>query len=195
VKGNKKLLVVVALLLLLTLTFTSYAIYKSSYAGNANVNAAKWNVSFAAGQTTVTNNFVLTFDATDCPGNTHTASGVIAPGAYCEKTITVDAGDTQVDVKVEATADQSNITVGGSAVSSDANDFTATATVAASGGIITYGNATRTTTVTVRIEWDDEDDSSANPADVVNGADTVLAGQTITVPVTLTAKQVVATNP
>ncbi len=188
-KGNKKLLVVVALLLLLTLTFTSYAIYKSSYSGNANVTAAKWNVSFAAGQTAITNNFVLTFDATDCPGNTHTANNVIAPGAYCEKTITVDAADTQVDVKVEATA--GNPTVGGSAISSDANTFTATATVAATNGIITYGNATRTTTVTVRIEWAGVDDSEADPADVKNGADTLLQGQTITVPVTLTAKQVV----
>lgn len=189
-KGNKKLLVVVALLLLLTLTFTSYAIYKNSYAGNANVNAAKWNVSFAAGQTTVTDNFVLTFDATDCPGNTHTASGVIAPGASCSKTITVDAGDTQVDVQVTATADQSNITVGGTAVSGT-NPFTVGATVAATEGIIAYDDNPKTTTVTVTISWAGTDDSSANPADVMNNADTGVAGQTITVPVTLTAKQVV----
>lgn len=187
-KGNKKLLVVVALLLLLTLTFTSYAIYKNSYAGNANVNAAKWNVSFAAGQTTVTDNFLLTFDATDCPGNTHTASGVIAPGASCSKTITVDAGDTQVDVKVEATA--GNPTVGGNAVSGT-NQFTVGATVAATEGIIAYDDNPKTTTVTVTISWGGTDDSSANPADVMNNADTALAGQTITVPVTLTAKQVV----
>lgn len=190
-KGNKKLLVVVALLLLLTLTFTSYAIYKSSYAGNANVNAAKWNVSFAAGQTTVTDNFLLTFDATDCPGNTHTANGVIAPGASCSKTITVDAGDTQVDVQVTATADQTNITAGGTAVSGT-NQFTVGATVAAADGIIAYNDNPKTTTVTVTISWGGTDDSSANPADVMNNADTALAGQTITVPVTLTAKQVVA---
>ncbi len=186
-KGNKKLLVVVALLLLLTLTFTSYAIYKSSYAGNANVTAAKWNVSFADGATTVTNNFVLTFGTSDCTGNAHVENGVIAPGAYCEKDITVDAGDTQVDVLIEAST--STPTVNGSAIPAAANPFTVTTSTDVTNDIITYDASPRTATVTVRVEWAGDESATLDPAD------TGLAGQTITVPVTLTAKQVVETTP
>ena len=50
----------------------------------------------------------------------------------------------------------------------------------------------KTATLTLTIAWAGTDDSTADPADVINGADTELQGATITVPVTLVAKQVPA---
>ena len=45
-KGNKKILVIAVLLLLISVSFTTYAIYKTSVAGNAKVTAATWDVKF-----------------------------------------------------------------------------------------------------------------------------------------------------
>ena len=186
---NKKALIVVALLLLISVSFTSYAIYKSSADANTEVTAAAWVVSFEDGGTDVTTaNYVVEFGVSDCVNNNHVADGVIAPGATCTKTIDVDATGTEVDVVISATA--GTPTVGNSAITG-ANTFTATATVAAANGVIAYNANPQTTTVTVTLAWDDEDDSDAqsNP-DTINDADTDLQGATISVPVTLVAKQV-----
>ena len=68
----------------------------------------------------------------------------------------------------------------------DANEFSATLTP--SSDTITYANGTRTKTITVEVTWAGTDDSDT---DTVNDADTALNGATITVPITLVAKQVV----
>ncbi len=43
-KGNKKLLAVAVLLLLLAVSYSTYAIYKSSATGTASVGTAAWRV-------------------------------------------------------------------------------------------------------------------------------------------------------
>ena len=180
-KGNKKVLVIAVLLLLIAVSYTTYAIYKNSVAGNAEVTAAKWDVTFKNGQTeiTTTQNLVLT-----CANNTHVKDGVIAPGATCTGTLTVDATGTEVDVAYTATND-GTVLVDGSAVSTDANDFTVTVTDNGNGQIA-YNANPQTATITVELAWGgDEDATTTDPAD------TALQGETITVPITLTAKQVV----
>ena len=43
-KENKKLLVIAILLLLITVSFTTYVIYKSSTTGESTINTAAWVV-------------------------------------------------------------------------------------------------------------------------------------------------------
>lgn len=188
-KGNKKILVVAVLLLLIAASYTTYAIYKTTVEGNTSVTAAKWNVSFKDGQTEISeeHDLVLT-----CAGNAHTKAGVIAPGANCTGTLTIDADDTEVDVAYTVT--NGTPKKGNTALSGDENDWTVTLT--GGSGTIGYdtGSNTRTATVTVTLAWAGVDDSTAEApaeADTINDADTLLAGQTITVPLIMTAKQVV----
>ena len=181
-KGNKKLLVIAVLLLLITVSYSTYAIYRSSVAGNTTVTAAKWDIEFKDGDTAITN-LNVTFTEDDCKNNAHVKDGVIAPGATCTKNITVNAKDTEVDVVL--TAEAGTPKADGSAVPTAANQFTASATVTTpAGGVITYDATERTATVVVELQWGGEEG-----ADSYDPADTGLQGKEITVPVTLIAKQ------
>ncbi|MBR3161887.1 MAG: hypothetical protein IKF19_04070 [Bacilli bacterium] len=183
-KGNKKILVAALLVLLLAVSFTTYAIYKTSVAGNANVTAATWDVVFKNGATTLTNNYEVTLDGSDCTNN-HVVQGKIAPGATCTKQITLDASSAEVDVTYEVTTGTVTAEKSGSTVdTSNANTFTAS--LSPSTGTIAYNAATKTATLTLTVSWaGTEETTTTDPAD------TALSGATITVPVTLTAKQVV----
>ena len=192
-KGNKKLLVIAALFLFVGVGVATYAIYKTSVSGTAQVTAAKWDVKFKNGETEIAKDFTITFNSSDCV-NPHVASGKIAPGASCEKTITVDAGLTEVDVVVSATTGAITATKGGNTVSTEgANAFTASlkdeSNNVFSSTEIAADDSPRTKTIKLVLTWGSTDDSSANTPDVINSADTALNGATITVPVTLTAKQ------
>ena len=97
-KGNKKILLLAALLLLVSVSFTTYAIYRSAAGGTAEVTAAVWDVTFEdEDENTLTDNYTVTFDATECT-TAHVEPGKIAPGATCTKTIILNAGDSEVDV-------------------------------------------------------------------------------------------------
>ena len=183
-KGNKKILVVAVLLLLIAVSYSTYAIYKTSVAGNATVTAAKWEVTFKNGETTLTNNYTIAFGTTECAGNNHVKDGKIAPGASCAKDIILDAGTSEVDVAYDIT--YGTPTIGGTAISSDANDFTVTITPASGSIPYTATGTARQVTLTIELEWDGED-TDTNP----NAADTAIgeAASTITVPITLVAKQ------
>ena len=186
-KGNKKVLVVAVLLLLIAVSYTTYAIYKTSVAGNAEVTAATWAVEFKDGATTIEDTDTITFTGAECT-NAHVAEGKIAPGATCTKTITLDASGTEVDVAYTVSTGTVTAEKGGSAVPTttitNANAFTATLSPA-NGTIPMTGSQTQELTLTVT--WAGTDDSET---DTINGADTDLNGATITVPVTLVAKQV-----
>lgn len=187
-KGNKKILIVAVLLLLIAVSYGTYAIYKTSVTGSATVTAAKWDVAFKNGETTLAADYELAFSTTECTNNAHVKDGVIAPGASCSKNIILDAGTSEVDVAYEVTT--GTIQVDGSAMDEDANPITAT--VSPANGSITYSNNTRQQTITVTIAWDGTDNDE-NP----NAADTTIgkAASTITVPLTLVAKQDTSPTP
>ena len=191
-KGNKKILVIAVLLLLIAVSYGTYAIYKTSVSGTGTVTAAAWTVQFKNGATTLTDSFTVTFDTTDCV-NTHVANGKIAPGAKCTKQITLDATGTEVDVAYQVSVDNANITASksGSAVATtNANTFTASLTDTSGNaldGEILMTDSSMTETIVVNLEWAGTD-ADTNP----NTADTALEGATITVPLTLTAKQMVS---
>ena len=183
-KGNKKVLVLAVLLLLISVSFTTYAIYKTSVAGNAKVTAATWDVKFKNGATELENNFEVTLTGADCTNN-HVAQGKIAPGATCTKHITLDASSSEVDVTYQVSTGAVTAEKGGSAVeTTNANAFTATLTPAT--GTIAYNADTKTVDLTLTVAW-----AGTENAETVDPADTALSGATITVPVTLIAKQVV----
>ena len=183
-KGNKKILVAAILVLLIAVSFTTYAIYKTSVTGNANVTAATWDVKFKDGQTELTNDYTVTLTEADCTSN-HVKPGKIAPGATCTKDITLDASSSEVDVTYTATAGTVTATKSGSSVATtNANAFTASLSPAS--GTIAYNAETKTATLQLEVAWaGTEDTTTTDPAD------TALSGATITVPVTLVAKQVV----
>lgn len=187
-KGNKKLLIITILLLVITIGFTTYAIYKTSLSGTGTVTAATWNVSFADGQTTMSENFNIQFSSSDCNQaydgtNNHVAEGKIAPGVTCSKTIDVNATGTEVDVLLTAESGDITATKGGDSVAiTNANEFTVNVTTNPDNGIIAYNAQTKTATVTVSVTWGFDEE-------LKDPYDTALNGATITVPIALTAKQ------
>lgn len=187
-KGNKKILAIAILLLLIAVSYSTYAIYKTSVEADAEVSAAAWKIEFKNGQTEITSSTVIQLSGTDCQNN-HVLEGKIAPGASCTKTITLDATGTEVDVAYTATAGTVTAASGETAVSTTgANAFTASLADNGTGTILYTANP-QTATLTLTVEWAGVDDSNAS-TEVINPADTLLQGTTITVPVTLTAKQV-----
>ncbi len=52
-KGNKKLLIVAVLLLLIAVSYGTYAIYRTQFSGSATVKTAKWSAVLKKGSTQV----------------------------------------------------------------------------------------------------------------------------------------------
>ena len=168
-KGNKKLLVV-AVLVLLTVVFSTYAVYRTNQASSATVRAANWVIDFGTAQQK-TKNFV--FNTSDITWTTNPGkNGTIAPGATGYIEIPVTATGTEVDVIVEATVTGNDIPEGISA------------TVQNGSQTITYG-ATMAATVRINIAWEGsyEDDGEKDSSDLT------VKNSEITIPVTITAKQ------
>ena len=185
-KGNKKILVIAVLLLLIAVSYGTYAIYKTSVSGTGTVTAAKWDVVFKNGSTELEDEFSLTFGTTECTGNAHVKDGVIAPGATCTKQVILDAGTSEVDVAYEVT--HGTVLVGGSAMDANANPITVS--ISPANGSISYSatGTARQQTLTVEITWAGADtDTNPNAADTAIGED----ASEITVPLTLTAKQMI----
>ena len=182
-KGNKKILALALLLFLITAVFTTYAIYKSSQSATGSISAAAWSISFEQGGSPMTANQTLTFTSADCSNN-HVADGKIAPGATCTKEITIDATGSEVDVIVSGTVGDVTASKGGNAVeTTNANDFNVSFVTNPANGIITMDSLTHKATVTVTVEWEGDEDNTKDPAD------TALNGATLSVPITLIAKQ------
>ena len=185
-KGNKKILVIAILLLLIAVSYGTYAIYKSALSGTATVNTAAWHIAFSDGSENLEDSFNVVFGDSDCVNN-HVKPGRIAPGATCTKTITLDASGTEVDVEYTATALPANVKVDGNTVPAEANQFNVTLSGGGT-GTIAYNANPQTATLTLTLSWAGND-ADTNP----NTTNTGLAGKIVTVPVTLVAKQVPVT--
>ena len=188
-KGNKKILVIAILLLLIAVSYGTYAIYKSSVSGDATVTAAKWAIEFSdGGSNTYTSTMDLEFTAADCVNNSHVADGKIAPGASCTKYVTIDATGTEVDVEYELEI-TGNVQVNGSNKPANSNDITAS--VGTSDGEILMSDAEtqagQTDRVPITITWAGQEGAAYDAGDTEIGE----GGWEITVPVTLTAKQMI----
>ena len=106
-KGNKKILVIAVLLLLIAVGYGTYAIYRESVTVDGELTAAAWSVtidgdSFASAD--------LEFGLSDLTCTTNPGkAGTIAPGAECYIEYAIDADGSQVDVVVEVDEDNSTI--------------------------------------------------------------------------------------
>ena len=171
-KGNKKILVVAILLLLIAVSYGTYAIYKSSASASDTIKAAAWVVKANNTDIVANNTFTLgniTWDSTRYGQN-----GTIAPGDKGTVTVLIDASGSEVGVHYEiainnASIDNPNFTV----APASGNSLT---------GNIAY-SSTMQASVTLEITWTGVDDASANAADID------LSGNTIEIPVSVTVTQ------
>ncbi|MBR2833745.1 MAG: hypothetical protein IKE75_04910 [Bacilli bacterium] len=174
-KGNKKILTLSVLVLLLAVCFTTYAIYKSSATGTGSVDAAAWVVSVNDTDIVANNTFTLgniTW-ATPRVGQNNT----IAPGDHGTVDITIDADGSEVAVDYAITIDttalnNSNFTV----TAASGSNLTGTIPYSATAGAMER-------TITLDITWTGVDSAEANAADID------LAGDELSIPVTVTATQ------
>ncbi len=172
-KGNKKILVLAVLVLLLAVCFSTYAIYKSSATGEGSVDAAAWVVEVNGDDIVANNTFTL--GTINWGNNRIGQNNTIAPGDTGTITITIDATGSEVAVSY-------NIAIDTTAIDND--QFTVEA---ASGsnltGTIPYSSSNMTATVTLNVVWNGVDNDTANAQDIA------LAGDSLTIPVTVTATQ------
>ena len=179
-KGNKKILVAAVLLLLITVSFTTYAIYKSSATGNASISTAAWVVE-VEGTDIVANN-TFTVDSIDWGSSTIGKNSTIAPGDTGTVDIVIDASGSEVDVYYEITfgdLDENGTVVTNDHLSASAHSGSSLT------GTISYGNS-MTTTVTLDVTWTAEDDDTAGGQ---NEIDIATAAKDLTLPVTVTVRQ------
>ena len=179
-KGNKKILALALLLLLVVASFGTYAIYKSSASASTTVSTANWVIKVNT-QNIVTSD-TFTFNASDVnwSGVTHSkVDGTIAPGDSGTITVLLDATGSEVDVDYEVTLG----TVTSTGTGTNNNFSVAAATPGDLTGTIAYNATSMTKSITFNVVWTAQDEAAANTADVN------WANATITVPVTVTAQQ------
>ena len=179
-KGNKKILIAIVMMLF-TVVFTTYAIYRSTATGNGTLRAANWVV-------TVDGNSIeslsLNFNIADIDfsSGVHTGkNNTIAPGDTGTITIPVVATGSEVDVLLEATlGDLSGLPEG------------MTVTLNGTNGVqeITYDPSDMHADVVLTVTWPGvlADNTTKD------GTDKAKAGSNLTIPVTLTARQKLVTD-
>ncbi len=171
-KGDKKILLVALLLLLLSVSFTTYAIYKSSATGSATVGTAAWVVKVNTRDIVANNDFTVGDITWNTPRQSKNAAK-IAPGDSGTIDVVIDATGAEVDVDYAITLNSSSITNNRITLAADTGSSLT--------GTITAGQSV---TVKVKVNWDwVDDDTTANPGDVET------AGTELTVPITVTATQ------
>lgn len=181
-KGNKKVLALALLLLLVVASFGTYAIYKTvATSDSASVTAANWVIK-------VNNTDVVTSTHTFALGDinwgtqTHVATGKIAPGSTGTVDLVLDATGTEVSLDYEVAI--GNVTVDGSAVPAGTITVTSGGNATATGSILVNA-ADKTATVPLTIAWA----GTTGDTDSKNDTDLGLRGKTIELEVTVTATQ------
>ena len=190
-RTKRAILVAIALLFVAYLISSTYARYTTSGTGTGTVQVAKWAVVMKADDDTVVTDTTepITFTVQN---NENVVLGKIAPAVTAKAEVELDLTGTEVAVDFDAVINQANIaTVFGDS----ASDVTLTVEVdgaaytsGTSQTIPLVGNAAFTAangkkTVTLTLTWTNNESHNAN--------DTALgkAAPTLTIPVTLTAKQ------
>ncbi len=180
-KGNKKLLIVAVLLLLIAVSYGTYAIYRESTTAEGSVDAAAWSVTIA-GDTF--DQATLTFDLDDLTCTTNPGkNGKIAPGAECYIDYAIDADGSEVDVVVDAELDETNST------NVPENMEVSIGTTAGVTGPVTIPysatDGAMETTIRLNVVWP----GSLSDDDTKDGEDLDSAGDSVTLAVKVTARQ------
>ena len=174
-KGDKKILVVAILVLLLAVCFGTYAIYRASGTATGRIKTAAWSVKVNGTDIASTN---YTFGVDNITWTKLTGyNNTIAPGSEGFIEIPVDATGSEVDVVLTATLDSTTLPNGMTATLADGNDSQT----------IAYSTATNAmkTNVRINIAWTGSESDTSEK----DGTDLAVKGTTLSIPVTLTAKQ------
>ena len=181
-KGNKKILIIAALLLLIAVSYSTYAIYKSSATSSNSVRPAHWVVEVNDDDIVANNTFTLgTIDCGNSP--IAKASGTIAPGDTCTATVEIDATGSEVNVNYTVSIDSSALTALGNnniTVTADSNNDPLT-------GTINYTDQSKVKTVVLNITWTAVDDATTNGQNEIDIA--TATANNLSIPVTVTATQ------
>ena len=172
-KGDKKILVVAILVLLLAVCFGTYAIYRATGSATGSIKAAAWSVKVNDTDIASTN---YTFGASNITWTKLTGyNNTIAPGSEGFIEIPVDATGSEVDVVLTATLGSTTLPTG------------MTATLASNSQTIAYSTTTDAmkTKVRINIAWTGSESDTSEK----DGTDLAAQGTTLSIPVTLTAKQ------
>ena len=179
-KGDKKILALAVLVLLLTVCFGTYAIYRSSTTATGSIKAAAWSVKVDGTDIASAN---YTFDASDITWTSLTGyNDTIAPGSEGYIEIPVDADGSEVDVIIAAELGSTTLPAGMTATLASGNDSQTIAYSATEGAM--------ETTVRINIAWAGAESDTTTK----DGTDLAAQGTTLSIPVTLTAKQSLATH-
>ncbi len=179
-KGDKKILIAAILVLLLTVCFGTYAIYRQSTTASGSIRAAKWSVK-VNGTDIATANY--TFTAANITWTTRTGyNDTIAPGSSGYIDIPVDADGSEVDVILTAALGSVTLPTG----------MTATLASGADSQTIAYSatEGQMEATVRINIAWAGAESDDATK----DGTDLAAQNTTFSIPVTLTAKQSLANH-
>ncbi len=179
-KGNKKILVIAALLLLIAASFTTYAIYRESVNATGSVDTANWSVKL--GTTKFSEVADITFDLDDLTCATNPGkNNKIAPGAECYLEYTVDALGSEVDVVLDAELDETNSTNlpdNMEIVLKDDNGTEGPLT-------IPYSTSSMSKTIRLTVSWP----GALTDDDTKDGEDLEGANKTVTIAAKLIARQ------
>ena len=176
-KGNKKLLVIAALLLLVAVSYSTYAIYKSVATGTGTVSTADWVVEVNEQELTqATHTFTLGNINWATPRVSKDATK-IAPGDHGTVDIVIDATGTEVDLTYAVAIDTTAFSNNQFSVTADSNGDPLT-------GTITYAGADKTRTITLNVNWNAVDTETANTDDLGDKGQDALS-----IPVTVTVSQ------
>ena len=160
-KGDKKILALAILVLLLSVCFGTYAIYRQSSEGTGTIKAAAWSVKVK--NQPITSTFTFDYSA-------------IAPGSTGQIIIPVDATGSEVDVILTAALGTVTGLPTGMTVSLASGSDSQT---------INYNDASKTKNVVIEIAWAGADSDNATK----DSNDLSVQGTNLSIPVTLTAKQ------
>ena len=191
-KKQVRTLIVALLVVVLALYFiaSTYARYTTSLNGNAKATVAKWAVEMKDGSTVLSNGFNLEFVV---DANEFVVDNKIAPQTTAKAKVLIDLTGTEVATDLTATITEANLS---SFFGDSAGDVQVTTSfVKATGanfevsnaGLVSLPNQTTALSgsveMTITLTWTNNDNH--------NASDTTLgkAGNTITIPVTVTAQQ------
>ena len=181
-KGNKKLLVIALLLLLVTVSFGTYAIYRVKSTGTATVNTAAWSVKLnGTSQTSTTKTFNFTNDNISWTKSKAAVDNKIAPGANGTITLELDATGSEVNVAYEVNV--KSIKVDGEVIP-NTNEFTVKLN-SADTGKLAYSATNMKKDIVLDFNWAGSDSDT----DEKDMADIAINNKSIEIEVEVIVKQ------
>lgn len=187
-KGRTIAIALAAVLVAAGISLVTYARYANNeLGGNGSVSVAKWNVSVTDGTTEQSATQGVTFNVT---ANENVSTGYMAPGSTATAQLVLDPTGSQVAIDYTISITETDLQAVGMSISSvtakiGSSPVTLTNTNGVYSGNLTLSQveAGANVTFTVVVQWVN------NEANNATDTQTGIAAQTITIPVTVTAKQ------